>query len=112
ILMVRDPRDILVSMYFSMKGSHAVPKSGNSREKLLKIRENTESVSIEEFVRSGCGRLKKKFRRYHELLVENGNLDVRVFRYEDVIFEKRSWVRDIAEFFEIEVSDEKMNTIA
>lgn len=112
ILMVRDPRDILVSMYFSMKGSHAVPKSGNSREKLLKIRENAESVSIEEFVRSGCERLRKKFHRYQEALVRNENLDVRVFRYEDVIFEKPSWVREIAEFFELEASEEKMNAIA
>ena len=112
ILMVRDPRDILVSMYFSMKGSHAVPKSGNSREKLLKIRENAEAVTIEEFVRSGSGRLRKKFQLYHEALVENESLDVRVFRYEDVIFEKPDWVREIAKFFEIEAPEDKMNEIA
>lgn len=112
ILMVRDPRDILVSMYFSMKGSHAVPKSGKSREKLLKIRENAEALSIEEFVRSGCDRLRKKFRRYQKALVENDDLETRVFRYEDVIFEKPTWVRDISEFFDLNVPEAEMDAIA
>lgn len=112
ILMVRDPRDILVSMYFSMKGSHAVPKSGKSREKLLKIRENAEALSIDEFARGGCDRLRKKFRRYRKALVENDDIETRVFRYEDVIFEKPAWVRDIAGFFGLDVPGSAMDAIA
>jgi len=112
ILMVRDPRDILVSMYFSMKVSHAVPKSGNSREKLLKIRENAEALSIDDFVRAGCRRLRRKFRRYQKVLVDSETLETRVFRYEDVIFEKTQWVADIAEFLELDVPEEEMSKIA
>lgn len=112
ILMVRDPRDILTSMYFSMKVSHAVPKSGNSREKLLKIRENAEGLSIDDFVKEGCRRLRRKFRRYQKVLVDSAVLETRVFRYEDVIFEKAQWVADIAEFLELDVLQEEMNAIA
>ncbi len=112
ILMVRDPRDILVSMYFSMKGSHAVPKSGKSREKMLKIRESAEAVSIDEFVRAGSDRLRKKFLRYHKVLIESGQVETRIFRYEDVIFEKARWVRDIADFLDLAVPGNELDSIA
>jgi len=112
VLMVRDPRDILVSLYFSMKKSHSVPKSGSSREKLLQIRERVEAVTLEQFVESSCRRLRKRLRKYRNGLVLSETAETRVFRYEDVIFEKARWVADLAEFLEIEVSPERAEEIA
>lgn len=112
IFMVRDPRDILVSLYFSMKHSHSIPQSGSAREKLLEIRENMESVSVDDYARKGARRIRRRLRKFRKNLLRNDHIDARVFRYEDVIFEKEKWVADIAGFLDLEVPGSEIAAIA
>ena len=48
IFLIRDPRDILVSHYFSQKVSHVIAP-GELGQKMLKMRSSLESKSIDEY---------------------------------------------------------------
>lgn len=111
-LLVRDPRDILVSLYFSMKFSHSLPKAGAVRDRLIKIRQVAESTGIDAYVLDAASALARQYYLYREGLLRRGDLDVRVFRYEDVVFDKVRWVADLAAFFEFDIAEAKKRKIA
>ena len=41
-LLLRDPRDMVVSLFFAMAGAHRVPESGTARDEILRIRKLTD----------------------------------------------------------------------
>jgi hypothetical protein len=98
ILLVRDPRDMLVSHYFSMRDSH--PEPGKALE-CVKIemgpREWAQTMEIDEYVMKLAPTYRRYLAEYRDLLCEKH--DVRVYRYEDVIYEKVKWVSDMVAYF-------------
>ena len=64
ILMTRDPRDILVSQYFSIAFSHAIPsEDGDKHEGFIAKRKQVKNMSIDEYVIEECDRTLKIFIR-------------------------------------------------
>lgn len=49
VLMLRDPRDILVSGYYSAKYSHRPPADSKRRAAFLKHREDLHGISVEDY---------------------------------------------------------------
>ena len=109
LLLVRDPRDMLVSAYYSFRESHRIPKLGHIRTALERTRKRLQTVSLDEYVRTRADPLKAKYFKLMTLLT-TPNLLLR--RYEDIIFDKESFVRDIADFFEMDVPPETIAAIA
>lgn len=106
VWLVRDPRDMLVSLYYSVTRSHAVPKSHRVfREK----REQAQSLSLEEFVLRNANTYLRSFARYRDQLpVEH----LKVYRYEDVIYEKERWLRELVEFLGLPLKRRLVRTVA
>ena len=99
ILLVRDPRDALVSEYFSNAYSHALPKQGGgggATAEMRALRQAALAASIETYVLRQAEALNRTFTEYAGILDDPR---LRVFRYEDVIFAKRQWVLDISAHF-------------
>lgn len=107
IILVRDPRDILVSHYFSMKNSHAIPQ-GEMGERLLKHRATIQDSNIDEYVLEKAQTFLNLFQSYNK--IENNLL--KVFRYEDIVFNKSQWIRDILDFLEFELAPTTIESIA
>jgi hypothetical protein len=111
ILLIRDPRDAIVSHYFSSKYSHSIPKMGVVKDSMEKLREELSDVTVLEYA------LKKNIvnffivahKQYFEYLPQN---TTRIYRYEDVIFYKREWVADMLDFLDIKLPKLKINEIA
>jgi hypothetical protein len=93
ILLIRDPRDMLVSNYFSTRDSHPDPGAKLKRVK-LPHRELARRLSIDEYVLALAPSYKDILLSYIEMLVQHPNC-ISVFRYEDVIFTKRQWVSEL-----------------
>lgn len=110
LFMVRDPRDIAVSYYFSMAKSHGLPKTGKSREAIAFLRREAESMDIDEFIQTGkAGPVLRNIERFADYHSDEQSV---FYRYEDVIFKKRDWVRRIAFEIGAEVTADSADTIA
>jgi len=98
ILLVRDPRDALVSEYFSVAYTHSVPQAATGapeagvRARFLADREAAQRMAIADFVIQRAPELNRTMLEYQPCLADPR---LRVFRYEDVILKKRQWVADI-----------------
>jgi hypothetical protein len=91
ILLVRDPRDMMVSYYFSMSQSHVIPDFGPIREELISKRGALREVSINEFCLANFDVFRKAFKSYRCLF----GSELRLYRYEDVVFNKLEWLDDM-----------------
>lgn len=111
LLMVRDPRDIAVSAYFSTAFSHGIPASGSVRERMLENRARVQRMELSEFVLRGSTDTPMK-----NLLTFIGHLDrfegFTVRRYEDTIFAKETLARDIASVLSADVPAARLDEIA
>lgn len=101
VLLVRDPRDAIVSEYFSTAHTHRMPGAGvqaegGASDDMLRKRETAQAQSVEDYVLAEGGRLGEAVERYIPLL---GDPKLLVLRYEDIIFDKARMVRDIAQHF-------------
>ena len=110
-LLVRDPRDMLTSLYFSVKFSHVLPeKKGSAFSKLQGERKRLKNIDINSFVLSVVDKYVEIYDVYIRKLVEYDN--VHVFRYEDVIFDKFNWLFDMLRLVDIEIPEETIRTVA
>lgn len=101
ILLVRDPRDMLVSLYYSSLLSHPTP--GQSADAIqdkttdLVGRESAGRMDIDSFSVEYAGDFYRGLlAKYRALAALPG---VKVFRYEDVIYDKARWVADICQHY-------------
>jgi hypothetical protein len=108
ILLIRDPRDIVVSYYFSMAKSHRLPPLGVVKKYLLNMRSMARRANIDQFCRSVAKEFKSQFRSYQSIL----STELRLYRYEDVIFDKKAWLEDMLGYVGVALNDAKVTRIA
>jgi len=89
IWLTRDPRDMLVSLYYSELKSHPIPKGLDA---YVKNREEAGKLTINQFAISRSRIFANQFRRYKKKLAGS---DFKIYRYEDVIYEKEKWLTDV-----------------
>lgn len=98
IVLVRDPRDMLVSDYFSMvKNNPTYGKKPQRSETGEKSQGFNQETSIDEYVLHMRERFKTFLDQYQHLCETD---DVKIYRYEDVIYDKMAWVDDICRYFD------------
>jgi hypothetical protein len=109
VLLVRDPRDMLVSAYYSFRESHGIPESGPVRQRLEHARSKLADVALDDYVKAQANGLKRNYLRTMTLLTMSDTL---LRRYEDIIFDKQSFVRDLSQFLEAHASDAEIAAIS
>jgi hypothetical protein len=90
VLVVRDPRDILVSDYYSIAYSHAIP-DGDKRNLYLSRRQSALESTLDEYVLNNASKLQAVFEKY-ELHLFPVCSQVHVARYEDMVVDFASWL--------------------
>lgn len=89
IILIRDPRDCVVSAYYSFLKSHVI-SSGDETDAAFVIRQEREKhaeTSIDDYALSEMYRFVGELCGYAYFMHENALL----FRYEDIIFDKRNF---------------------
>jgi hypothetical protein len=99
ILLVRDPRDMIVSQYYSFRESHTVPADAGPDHPMARARAATSLQTLAQFAPSAAQRYARRFEAYLALGFA-WRPNVVVYRYEDVIFRKAEWVDDICDWYQ------------
>lgn len=101
VLLVRDPRDMLTSLYFSEAKSHEAPGTSASDALLKQFearRQSALSRSIDDFVLQRASGLVAA---YQTIIDAIGAKDYKLFRYEDVIFDKPRWIAETLSYLRL-----------
>lgn len=110
ILLFRDPRDMLVSNYFSTLRSHGPPpRPGSATQIFSQRRLRAEQQGIDEFVLGDVG-------DYGHLIQQMIHLihtpDTLVLRYEELVFRKLEALHEIVAWLGYEVPENRLRQIA
>jgi hypothetical protein len=113
LLLVRDPRDALVSEYFSVAFSHSIPVVEREDRKevtktMLALRSRAVGIGINEFVLSMASAMNRTLVQYASMLNDKNCL---VLKYEDAILNKRNLIKVICSHFQWSCTEDHSDTI-
>lgn len=111
IFLVRDPRDMLTSQYFSVAISHPPPGSSFSADRKRAFdakRARTRDMSIDDYVLKMSSNVAKSFER---TLSKLSAIDHKMYNYENVVFKKTSWINDIANYLDLDIRADTVEEI-
>lgn len=104
VLVVRDPRDLLVSNYYSIAYSHVVPsEEGNKHKTFLEKRMYAKESAIDEYVISESDKLYNIFMRYQDLLL-NKYTNTYLTTYENMVADFGEWLNRLVNYCELDIS--------
>jgi hypothetical protein len=101
VLLVRDPRDALVSQYYSFGGrhlSHALPDK--NPEQFASLFNKSSTFDLDTYVLAAAQSYRSRLMDYHYMM---GSDNVLLRRYEDVYFDKFGFLKDVFAHFEFDV---------
>ena len=112
ILVVRDPRDVLTSLYYSMAYSHNIP-AGETGRRLLQARDAAQGQDIDSWVHSVTARYVQRYQEYADLLSRqaNGLASVHLCKYEDLVVDPEGWLAEVVRFLQVDVSPAFLNSL-
>ncbi|MCB0689070.1 MAG: sulfotransferase domain-containing protein [Saprospiraceae bacterium] len=113
VVLVRDPRDRLVSLYFAIAYSHSKSKKGVLKDQLLSNRKNAlQSVDdVNDWVFREPKFIPAIINSYRYFLNRLSSHSTRIYRYEDVIFRKLEWMVDMVEFLGLPFRKDIINEV-
>jgi len=106
ILMVRDPRDLIVSSYYSISYSHSIPpETSRGYEKFMQRRAAATKKTIDEYAVSESERFYTILRKYKTLLLDKYS-HVYLTSYEEMTSDYQGWLKALLDACDLTISDE------
>jgi len=110
VLMVRDPRDVLTSLYYSTVFSHSIPADPNKAARFMAYRDQVSRMTVDEYVLSQTENYGRRYRRYMDELANKPN--VHITKYETMIADFPRWLDELLSFCSLTISaDERKKLI-
>lgn len=100
LVVLRDPRDVLTSLYFSTAFSHATPQ-GHGRDSFLALRDAAQHVDINEYVRREADVFLPRYRAYFRLAAR---YDVHLTTYEQLVTTPDAWLDALLGYLGVDLS--------
>jgi len=101
IFWIRDPRDILVSMYYSFGFTHTLSPNPEIKQYQLRRRQHIKQLTIDEYAIRTAPELKTKFERIRALFDSLPAKARIVLKYEDMIDHYEQFFRQLSTFVEL-----------
>ena len=105
ILVVRDPRDVLTSLYYSLAFSHHIPRTESGRN-LLKARDGAQSQDVDSWVHAAAAGYARRYEGYANLLTgqASSGASIHLCKYEDLVADPQGWLAELVQFLQVDVS--------
>ena len=100
IFMIRDPRDILISSYYSFGYSHSFSPVKKIRDLEISERKRIQSMSIDEYVRSEVKTINENFKLLSSLKNNCGSHIL--ISYEEMILDFESFKKKISNYIKLD----------
>ena len=112
LMMIRDPRDALVSEYFSLAYSHQIPAKTGEFDSVTKLmldqRAQAQSLDLQSYVMQRAKSMVKSMVLYAPIL---SMPNVMVVKYEEMILQKAKLIQRIADHFDMKATPENAASI-
>lgn len=105
VLVLRDPRDMLTSRYYSTAFSHSLPTNPSKAAEFVEFRNQVRSMTVDEFVLKEKDHYCQRYRVYIEELENRKN--VHVTKYEDMIGDFETWFDGLLSFCALKIGDDE-----
>lgn len=104
IFFLRDPRDVLVSAYYSFGYSHGVPKGKKQQQRFYELREKIQKQGIDDYAcDAAINWLLPIYQEYKQLLETS---DYYLYlTYDEFKDDTNNFLKKIMNFLEIEISE-------
>jgi hypothetical protein len=103
VLNLRDPRDVLTSLYYSTAYSHAVISP-----KLLRRRQEAQNLNVDEFVLANTNEVLQIYTGYCEKLLNDQAL---FLKYEDMVGDFETWLSRLVKYVKLDQQQELINSL-
>ena len=111
VLMTRDPRDILVSDYYSNAYSHPEPPQVSSKSgRFHNLRNQALEQTVDEFAIEQCELVRTNLLRYRDRLLTQ-HPKTYMTKYGDMVTHFEQWLSDLLRACELEVSEALKNQL-
>jgi hypothetical protein len=111
VLMLRDPRDVLVSEFFSTAYSHVAPYGPSAKyEEFISQRRTAQSMTIDEYVTADSERLYEILRRYKLLLIDK-HPNIYITTYEEMLADFQHWLIGLSGWCQLPITTELRETL-
>lgn len=107
IVMVRDPRDVLVSHFYSIAYSHNLPAHPYRRAQFASERERVKTMEVDDYVLEQLNHFRNTFAHYASL----ADRGAPVLRYEDMILRFDQWLADLGRALGIECDERDLEVL-
>jgi hypothetical protein len=104
ILMLRDPRDVIVSHYYSMAYSHALSPNKERQEELLSRRSKYQQQSVDEYARDISEQFYMIYSEYCDNFIKRRNITF--LKYEDFILDFEKWIFQLSKILGVYLTPE------
>lgn len=108
VFLMRDPRDMVTSQYFSEAFSHEPPGAEADPELLETFKARRAALQarpIDDYVLEMAPVLRT---RHDEAVARLASVEYRIWRYEDIIFDKLRWVHEMLDYLGLEVPQDQI----
>lgn len=99
IFLIRDPRDILVSLYYSMGKSHVTSKNSQVASEFLIFRKNMSTLSLDEYVIRDLPKVMQRLETLYT--ISKSCKHSLILKYEDLINNFDNFMMDFNKYISI-----------
>jgi len=111
VFVTRDPRDILVSRYYSHVFSHTIPDmKGERQDHFILKRAEANASTIDEYVITESNNLYNSYMRYKYLLLNKYD-DIYITSYEKMVTEFDQWLYSLIKYCEFRLSQKFIDSL-